>query len=204
MDTSTLIFEAAVSAHEEEADFVPVSIAHGFRWTSRTSGGPRFAVGRLLNGGSHLRQRGNSSCASLLLTHDDEFVSVDLRKVSNIFLTQSSGNLRSVRVDIVGSLTRRAKLTVTLEIVQADVKLGARGGELAGAVHTVALVVMWADLRKQIRIILQQQLEQLFLRQIMKTMSFQKLCIVWRSQSMGTFTLESEAAVSAHIIPAQV
>lgn len=74
---------------------------------------------------------GNSSRASLLLTHDDEFVSVDLRKVSNILLTESSGNLRSVRVNIVGSLTRRAKLTVTLEIVQADVKLGARGGELA-------------------------------------------------------------------------
>lgn len=52
-------------------------------------------------------------------------------------------------------LTCRAKLTVTLEMVLADVKLGACGGKLAGAVHTIALVVMWAYLRQQIRIILQ-------------------------------------------------
>lgn len=48
MNSFSITFEAAVSANEEEADFVPVSIIHGFRWTSRTSGGSRFAVGRLL------------------------------------------------------------------------------------------------------------------------------------------------------------
>lgn len=155
MDTSTLLFKAAVSANEEEADFIAVSIACGFRWTNRRRGGSRVVVGRLLSGGSHLWQNRNSSGLSLLLTHDDEFISVDLKKVFNILLTESSENLRSMFINIMGSLTRRAKLTVALEIVLADVKLVAGGGELAGTVQTVALVVMWADLRKKIWIILQ-------------------------------------------------
>ncbi len=50
-------FEAAVSANKEEADFIPFSITHWFRWTSRTSGGYRVAVGKLLNGDPHLWQR---------------------------------------------------------------------------------------------------------------------------------------------------
>lgn len=43
----SVTFEAAVSANEEEADFIPVSITRGFRWTSRTRGGSRVAVVRL-------------------------------------------------------------------------------------------------------------------------------------------------------------
>lgn len=82
------------------------------------------------------------------MTHDDEFISVDLMKVFNILLTESSENLHSIHINIVGSLTPRAELTVALEIVQADVKLGAGGGELAGTVQTIALVVMWADLER--------------------------------------------------------
>lgn len=46
----------------------------------------------------------------------------------------------------MGPLTVRAKLTVTLEMVQADMQLGAGSGEPAGAVQTVALVVMRAYL----------------------------------------------------------
>lgn len=80
------------------------------------------------------------------MTHDDEFISVDHKKVCNILLTEPSENLRSLCFNVMGPLTRRAKLTVTLEVVLADVKLGAGGGELAGAVQTVALVVMWAYL----------------------------------------------------------
>lgn len=89
----------------------------------------------------------NSSSASLLLTHDDEFISVDLIKVFNILPTEPSEDL-SMHVNMMGPLTRRAKLTVTLEIVQADVKLVAGGGELAGAVQTVAFVVMCTDLKE--------------------------------------------------------
>lgn len=44
-------------------------------------------------------------------------------------------------------LTRRPKATVTLEVVQAEVKLAAGGGELAGTVQTIAFVVMRADLQ---------------------------------------------------------
>lgn len=83
---------------------------------------------------------------SLMLTQDDEFISVDLKKVFNVLLTDSSENLFVLRVNTVGSLTRRAKLAVTMEMVMADVKLGARVGELAGAVLTISLVVMLADL----------------------------------------------------------
>lgn len=49
----SVTFEAAVSANEEEADFIPVSISHGFRWTCRASQGSRAAVGRLLSGDFH-------------------------------------------------------------------------------------------------------------------------------------------------------
>lgn len=92
MDTGTLIFEAAVSANEEEADFIPVSITNGFSCTCRTTGGSggcggsRVAVGGLLGRPWHLhwqhcRRYSNSRRLSLLLTHDDEFISVDSRKV---------------------------------------------------------------------------------------------------------------------------
>ena len=60
-------------------------------------------------------------------------------KVVDILLTESSQGLH---VDIVGSLTGRAKLTAPLEMVLADVKLVAVGFEPAGTVLTVALVVM--------------------------------------------------------------
>lgn len=80
------------------------------------------------------------------MTHDDEFISVDPLKVFNILLTEDMENPHSLCVNSMGSLTRRAKFTVTLEIVLADMKLDAGGAELAGAMQTVALVVMWAYL----------------------------------------------------------
>lgn len=43
--------------------------------------------------------------------------------------------------------------------------------------------------RKQVWIILQQQLEQLFLCQILKTILPQKRCVVWRSQTVWVFAL---------------
>lgn len=78
--------------------------------------------------------------------HDDEFVSEDLTEVSNNLVTESLKNLHSMGVEMMGPLTRRSKLTVSLEIVLADVKLSAGGGEPAGTVQTVALVVMWTNL----------------------------------------------------------
>lgn len=48
MTGHSVTFEAAVSANEEEADFIPVCIAHGFRWASRGCGGSRDALGGLL------------------------------------------------------------------------------------------------------------------------------------------------------------
>lgn len=67
-------------------------------------------------------------------------------KVFNILLTESIEDLRSMSVNFMGSLTRRAELTVSLEIVLADMKLCAGSGELAATIRAVALVVMWADL----------------------------------------------------------
>lgn len=89
----------------------------------------------------------NRRGSSLLLSHDDEFVSVDLTKVFNILLTESSENLHFMGTELMGPLTGRSKLTDTLEIVLADVKLDAGGGEPAGTVQTVALVVMLANLQ---------------------------------------------------------
>ena len=170
----SVTFEAAVSANEKEADFIPVSITHWFRWRSRSGGGSRVAVGRSLSGDFHLWQHcrrctrkykiyfalqkfkkfpieslfftRNSGGLSLMLSHNDEFISVDLQNVRNILLAESFEELHSLCIDSMCSLTRRAKLTVTLEIVLADVKLGAGSSKPAGAVHTVALVVMWANL----------------------------------------------------------
>lgn len=47
----------------------------------------------------------------------------------------------------MGPLTRRAKATVTLHIVLADVKLDAGSAEPAGTVQPFAFVVMWANLK---------------------------------------------------------
>ena len=78
--------------------------------------------------------------------HDDEFVSVDLTDVSNNLLTESLKNLHFMGVEMMGSLAARSKLTVSLQIVLADVKLSTGSGELAGTVQTIALVVMWTNL----------------------------------------------------------
>lgn len=88
---------------------------------------------------------GYSGC--LLLTLDDESISVDLRKVFDDLLTDSEC-LCLLHVDLVGSLTRGAKLAVSLEMVLADVKLGARSGEFAGTVQTISFVEMWANLER--------------------------------------------------------
>lgn len=42
---------------------------------------------------------------SPLLTHDDEFISVDLRKVNNILLTEASENLHSLCINVMDPLT---------------------------------------------------------------------------------------------------
>lgn len=118
MDTNTLVFEAAVSANEVEADFIPVGVTQGFRWTSRAGGRSRVVlggqVGRLWSGDSHILQHGDNSSWSLLLTRDDEFISVGHEEVCNILFTESSEELHSLCVDIMSSFTRRSKLTVVL------------------------------------------------------------------------------------------
>lgn len=94
---------------------------------------------------------------SFLMFHDDEFVSVDLVKVSYVLLTEAFENLHLCRTKIMAPLTLRPKLTVTLEVVQAEVKLDAAGGELAGTVQTTAFVVMRADLQGKEGVVLLQQ-----------------------------------------------
>ncbi len=84
------------------------------------------------------------------MIQDDEFISVDLMKVSHILLTETFEELHSMCINIMGSLTRRAKPAVALEVMLADVKLDAGGGEFARTVWTVALVVMWADLEGRV------------------------------------------------------
>lgn len=93
-----------------------------------------------------LNTRRWARCAFLMF-HDDEFVSVDLVKVSYVLLTEAFENLPLRGSKIMAPLTCRSKLTVTLEVVQAEVKLAAAGGELAGTVQTTAFVVMRADLQ---------------------------------------------------------
>lgn len=77
-----------------------------------------------------------------MLIHDDEFIVVDLVKILNILLTEPSQC-----IDGVGSLTRGAKLTVTLEMVLADMEFCAGGCKFTGSKRTIALVVMWAYLK---------------------------------------------------------
>lgn len=50
----------------------------------------------------------------------------------------------------MGSFACRSEPTVSLEMVQAEVKFGAGGGELAGTMQTTAPVVMWADLCRNV------------------------------------------------------
>lgn len=83
-----------------------------------------------------------------MLTNDDEFIPIDLVKVLNIFFTESLEKFQCLLVKSVLSLTRRAKLTVSLQKVQADMELFAGGSKLAGAKLTVTLVVMWTNLKK--------------------------------------------------------
>lgn len=97
------------------------------------------------------------ACCSFLMFHDDEFVSVDLVKVSYVLLTEAFENLHLCGTKIMAPLTRRPKFTVTLEVVQAEVKLAAGGGELAGTVQTIAFVVMRADLQGKEGVVLLQQ-----------------------------------------------
>lgn len=103
-----------------------------------------------------LNTRRRAGC-SFLMFHDDEFVSVDLVKVSYVLLTEAFENLHLRGSKIMAPLTCRPKLTVTLEEVQAEVKLAAGGGKLAGTVRTIAFVVMRADLQgKEVVVLLQQ------------------------------------------------
>lgn len=84
------------------------------------------------------------------MTQDDEFISVDFIKVSNILFTECFEKLQSVSVNKMGSFTRRSIRTVSLEMVQADVKFGAGGGICTGTVQPIALVVMCTDLSRDV------------------------------------------------------
>lgn len=162
-------------------------------------------MGRLWNWSFHPWWcRDSSSVWSPLVTRDDELVSEDCVKVLNILPTKSLEKLHCLCIKSVASLAAGTKFTVTLEIVLAHMELGAGGGEAAGAMQTVARVVMCTYLREQVRVVLQQQLEQLFLSQILKAVSLQNLNVVWSRQSMGIFTLIPKHAASAHEVPAQV
>lgn len=84
------------------------------------------------------------------MPYNDEFISVDLINDVHILHAEGFQELHALHIEAVGPLTRRAKLAVPLEIVQADVKLGAVGGEPAGSMQTISLVVMWAYLQREI------------------------------------------------------
>lgn len=157
---------------------------------------------------------GETPCdSSTLLVQDDEFVPVDAVKVLSVLRTQPLEQLQSVLVQDVSSFAGAAEPAVPLEVVPADVQLRAGGGEVAVAEGTVAHVVMGAHLqrgrywrheaaaatssaslrgrdtylRKQERVVLQQQLEQLFLTQFLQTESLQQHSVVWRGQAVRVF-----------------
>lgn len=81
-----------------------------------------------------------------MMIRDDELVSVDHREVSNVLLTQALDALRLVGTKGVAPLAGDSELAVPLDEVQTEVGLGAGGGVPAGAVRTVAFVVVRADL----------------------------------------------------------
>lgn len=110
-------------------------------------------MGRPLRADFHLWKHWSNN-RLVLLTGDYEFIPVDFVKVLNILLVESSEKLQCLFIKSMGSLTRRAKLAVSLQEVQADVELFAGGGESAGAELTITFVVMWTNLRKQKRITL--------------------------------------------------
>lgn len=142
-------FEAAVFADEEQADFVLVSIARGFR----SAGGFRFDAKRPRSGASqclrHCRRQESTRelrGSPLPLPFDDEFISVYLKEVFNVLATEALEKFL-VDVKMMGPLAGGSKRTVPLEKMLADVKLRAEGAEFAGAVQPVTLVVMGANLR---------------------------------------------------------
>lgn len=84
MDTDTLLFEAAVSADEEEADFIPVGFTDGAgrRLTRTLFPNWLYGWGR---GGYY-----NRWLFFVTLTDDDEFVIVDLVEDADVLLAESS------------------------------------------------------------------------------------------------------------------
>lgn len=148
MDTNAFLFEAAVSANEEEAYFLTLSISYWFGRADRFSWRARLVfsrrMGRPLRADFHLWKHWSNN-RLVLLTGDYEFIPVDFVKVLNILLVESSEKLQCLFIKSMGSLTRRAKLAVSLQEVQADVELFAGGGESAGAKLTITFVVMWTN-----------------------------------------------------------
>lgn len=80
---------------------------------------------------------------------DDGFVSVDPVEVSHILLTQAFDVLHLVGTKVMVPLALVAVHAVILQEVKADVELGAGGGVCAGAMWTVAFVVVKADLEER-------------------------------------------------------
>lgn len=80
--------------------------------------------------------------SSLPLRCDDESISVYLKEVFNILLTETLEKFFLIDIEMMGPLAGGSKYTVPLEKMLADVKLCAGGVESAGAVQPVTLVVM--------------------------------------------------------------
>lgn len=76
----------------------------------------------------------------------DESISVYLKEVYNILLTEIMETFFLIDSEMMGPLAGGSKYAVPLEKMLADVKLLAGGGVFAGAVQPVPLVVMWANL----------------------------------------------------------
>lgn len=89
---------------------------------------------------------GARSISLQLLRCDDESIPVQLGKVSNVLWAEILEKRLLVAVKRVSPLAGGSKPTVLLQKMLADVKLHAGGVVFAGAVQTVAPVVVRANL----------------------------------------------------------
>lgn len=130
-----ITFVAALSAEEEQADFVPVAGTDG----SRTRGGLGSAARGRLSGGSRCFCR--CLCRCRLRRCDDEPISVDLAQVCNVLLAEKLEKLFPVDIKMMGPLAGGSEFTVSLQKMLADVKSHAGLVMFAGAVQPLTLVV---------------------------------------------------------------
>lgn len=87
----------------------------------------------------------------LLCRYDDAFIPVYLEKVVNVVLTEKLKKVFLVEIKTMGPLASGPKRTVPQQKMLADVKLHTGGIVSAGAMQTVAPVVMQANLREGCR-----------------------------------------------------